>query len=89
MGSTGYALATSRNVGSRRVPTVSELIPEAGNRAGWKVDRITQACFGAQTGVAALPIVFIRTADHTTGAARCSTCVCRSPKPSRITQCES
>jgi hypothetical protein len=52
------------------VPTLSELIPDAGDRAGWKVDRITQACFGAQTGVAAVPILFVRAADHTAGAAQ-------------------
>jgi hypothetical protein len=52
------------------VSSLSELIPEAGDRAGWKVDRITRACFGAQTGVAAVPILFVRAADQTAGAAQ-------------------
>ena len=47
---------------------LSELIPAAAERAGWKADRITPACFGAQTGAGTVPIVFIRVSDNTAGA---------------------
>ena len=42
---------------------LSELIPAAADLIGWKVDTITSACFGAQTGFGGVRILFIRVAD--------------------------
>ena len=49
--------------------TLHDLISPAAQHVGWKADRITEACFGAQTGFGAVRLLFIRAAAGSSGSA--------------------
>jgi len=50
------------------VSTIHDLILPTAEHVGWKADRITDSCFGVQTGFGAVRLLFVRAAEGTSGS---------------------